>query len=95
MASTQITTLLTAMALFGSTLAPALAQQGTEAQRDACMPDAFRLCTAYMPDAGRVESCLRNAGPRLSPACYAVFNPVATNQSRTVRLQSARDHDDD
>jgi hypothetical protein len=54
---------------------PAVAQQGTEAQREACTPDAFRLCTSAMPDAGRVEACLREAGARLSPACYAVFNP--------------------
>ena len=51
------------------------AQQGTDAQREACTPDAFRLCTSAMPDSGRVESCLRAAGPRLSAACYAVFYP--------------------
>jgi hypothetical protein len=55
-------------------IAPALGQ-GTDAQREACTPDAFRLCSAAMPDASRVESCLRAAGPRLSAPCYAVFNP--------------------
>ncbi len=49
--------------------------QGTPQQREACTPDAFRLCTAYMPDPGRVEACLRASGPRLSPHCYAVFFP--------------------
>ncbi|MDF3814013.1 MULTISPECIES: hypothetical protein [Rhodopseudomonas] len=53
---------------------PAVAQ-GTEAERQACTPDAMRLCGDAIPDAGRVESCLRQAGPKLSPACYAVFNP--------------------
>jgi hypothetical protein len=53
---------------------PAFAQ-GTQQQRDACTPDAFRLCTAYFPDPGRVEACLRAAGPQLSPPCYAVFFP--------------------
>lgn len=55
---------------------PAFAQgRGTEQQREACTPDAFRLCTAYFPDPGRVEACLRAAGPQLSPPCYAVFFP--------------------
>lgn len=49
--------------------------QGTEQQREACTPDAFRLCGQFIPDAGKVESCLRNAGPRLSPPCRVVFNP--------------------
>ncbi|WP_424627243.1 hypothetical protein [Bradyrhizobium sp. SYSU BS000235] len=56
--------------------------QGTEQQREACTPDAFRLCGQFMPDAGRVESCLRNAGPRLSPACYVVFNPPRDDSSQ-------------
>lgn len=49
--------------------------QGTEQQREACTPDAFRLCGQFIPDAGKVESCLRNAGPKLSPPCRVVFNP--------------------
>ena len=53
----------------------ALAERGTEQQREACTPDVFRLCGRYIPDEGRITSCLRNSGPRLSPACYAVFNP--------------------
>jgi hypothetical protein len=53
---------------------PALAQ-GTPQQREACTPDAFRLCSAYFPDSGRVEACLRASGPRLSQACYDVFYP--------------------
>lgn len=49
--------------------------QGTEQQQEACTPDAFRLCGAYMPDPGRVEACLRASGPRLSRPCYDVFFP--------------------
>jgi hypothetical protein len=71
---------------------PALAQQGTEAQRNACMPDAFRLCSQFIPDAGRIEGCLRDAGPRLSPACYVVFYPPAAAKPplRTARQQARR-----
>lgn len=49
--------------------------QGTDQEREACTPDAMRLCGQFIPDAGRIETCLRGAGPRLSPACYAVFYP--------------------
>lgn len=49
--------------------------QGTPQQREACTPDAFRLCGAYMPDPDGVAACLRASGPRLSPACYDVFFP--------------------
>ena len=51
-------------------------QKGTAEQREACTPDAFRLCITSMPDEAAVEQCLRRAGPKLSPACYAVVNPA-------------------
>jgi hypothetical protein len=74
MASPKILGLVAAVAVIACGQTAAFAQ-GTEQQREACTPDAFRLCGQFMPDAGRVESCLRNAGRRLSPACYVVFNP--------------------
>ena len=42
---------------------PAFAQ-GTEQEREACTPDAMRLCGQYIPDADRITDCLRNSGPR-------------------------------
>jgi hypothetical protein len=50
--------------------------QGTEQQRQACTPDVFRLCGAYIPDADRITACLRGNGPRLSRPCYDVFFPA-------------------
>jgi hypothetical protein len=58
--------------LFAETSATA---QGTDQQRQACTPDVFRLCGAYMPDADRITACLRGNGPRLSQPCYDVFFP--------------------
>lgn len=81
MASQKILGLVAAVAVISCGQTPAFAQ-GTEQQREACTPDAFRLCGQFMPDAGRVESCLRNAGPRLSPACYVVFNPPRDDSSQ-------------
>jgi hypothetical protein len=49
------------------------AQQVTDAQRDACMPDAFRLCSAEIPDSGRVAACMDAHVNSLSPACRAAF----------------------
>jgi hypothetical protein len=49
--------------------------QGTPEQREACTPDAMRLCGAFLLDPRSVEACLRAAGPRLSPPCYDVFFP--------------------
>jgi hypothetical protein len=49
--------------------------QETEQQRQACTPDVFRLCGAYIPDHDRIAACLRGSGQRLSAPCYAVFFP--------------------
>lgn len=91
------------LAVHGS--ASAFAGQGTEQQREACTPDAFRLCGQFIPDADKVEACLRNSGPRLSPPCRVVFYPPPpVNQTTPVREHSPRDrapalppeeHDDD
>jgi hypothetical protein len=81
--------------------------QCTDQQREACTPDAFRLCGAYMPDPGRVEACLRASGPNLSRPCHDVFfpqqqAPAAQQAGRQRRSNSppgqprppARDDDD-
>lgn len=72
---------IASLALISSS--PSAFAGGTDAQREACTPDAFRLCSAAMPDETRVEGCLRAAGPRLSRACHDVFYPpeaAAPNQ---------------
>lgn len=64
--------------------ARAFAQEnhGTPEQRDACAPDAFRLCAGYIPDPTRVEQCLRQSKSDLNDACLFVFEqgagPVAS-----------------
>lgn len=77
----------------------ALAEQGTADQRQACTSDAFRLCGRYIPDADRIANCLQQAGPRLSPACYAVFYPqgTRTRNARAVKryYEPPRQRDDD
>jgi hypothetical protein len=46
-------------------------------QRAACAPDAFRLCSSYIPDPTRVEHCLRQNKFDLSDACRSVFEQSA------------------
>lgn len=77
MASSRIRRRLAAAAFFLVIPAASFAQEdrGTPEQREACTPDAMRLCGAYLLDPRSVEACLRAAGPRLSPACYDVFFP--------------------
>lgn len=47
--------------------------QGTPEQQAACQGDAMRLCGAYIPDVGRIQSCMASQVKNLSPACRAQF----------------------
>ena len=61
--------------------ASAQQDRGTAEQRAACTPDAFRLCTSYIPDPTNVEACLRQKKADLSEACGAVFDQAAAAAS--------------
>lgn len=56
--------------------APARAE-GTEEQRSACTDDAFKFCSAHIPDEGAIEGCLRQNQSRLSSACQMVMQQSA------------------
>jgi len=49
---------------------------------EGCAHVAFRLCSSYIPDATKVETCLRQNKSDLSNACRSVFEqgtgPVAS-----------------
>jgi hypothetical protein len=47
--------------------------RGTWEQQRACTPDVWRLCSAQIPDVGRIVACLRQNTPQLSDQCRAVF----------------------
>ena len=63
------------------TAAPAMAQ-GSQAQRDACTGDAMRLCSQFIPDAGRTGACLNSKKAQLSPACRAVFGGSTARKAK-------------
>ncbi len=62
-----------ALAVLCSTAAFAQDYQGSADQRAACTPDAFRLCASYIPNATKVEMCLRTRMSDLSAPCRSVF----------------------
>jgi len=56
--------------------------QGTAQQRSACMGDAFRFCSAYIPNVTNIEACLRQNVSNLDPACRAEFQPNGRTRLR-------------
>jgi hypothetical protein len=67
--------MLTAIASTGP-----LSAQGTEVQRTACMGDAFRFCSADIPNVARIETCLLQNRERLRPACQAQFDNAGSSR---------------
>jgi hypothetical protein len=55
---------------------PALSQSTLQQQSDACNGDALRLCGAYVPDHGKIHSCLIANKASLTPACRAMVTPA-------------------
>jgi hypothetical protein len=51
----------------------ASAHSGTQEEQQACTPDVFRLCSAYIPNEDRIVACLNKHMAKLSPGCRAVM----------------------
>ncbi len=67
--------------------APPAAAQGTQAQQDNCMSDAFRLCADLIPDPIRIEACLKAKRRSLSPGCRReVFGDVPGRPRQVKRV---------
>lgn len=64
--------------------------EGTQAQRDACMSDAFRLCSNEIPDVPRITACMETNKNSLSPGCRAVFDASDTAQADTPVVHHKR-----
>ena len=57
---------------------------GSEAQRAACTPNVYCLCSSEIPSVDRIVACLRIRKASLSTGCQAVFN-APTEQTVTRR----------
>ena len=75
---------LLAMALVVS-ISPAAGQGYTPEQEQACTGDAFRLCSAEIPDVDRVTACMAAKQSQLSPPCRAQFRPDPEPREAAVR----------
>ena len=67
-----------ALLFFGS----AAANAESRAERQACESDAFRVCSAEIPDRHNVFLCLMANSRQLSPACRAVMAQYSRPNSR-------------
>jgi hypothetical protein len=61
--------------VLGISTSPAAGQGYTPEQEQACTGDAFRLCSAEIPDISRVTACMVAKKSQLSPPCRAYFRP--------------------
>jgi hypothetical protein len=66
--------------------APALAQ-GTAQERSACMGDAFKFCSADIPNVSAIEACLAKNVRDLTPACRVEFEPAKKTRIRRQHFQ--------
>jgi hypothetical protein len=71
-----------------------------ESAREACTPDAMRLCNEFIPDEARVKSCMLSKRSQLSEACRLAMRsgPAAAERGeRSERHHGSsrhRHHDD-
>lgn len=52
---------------------PAMAQQLSAAQREACSGDFGKYCKGTVPGGGRIIACLARHNAELTPACQKVL----------------------
>jgi hypothetical protein len=71
-----------AAALTVALLTAAIAQTAEEQQ--ACMDDAFRVCSATIPDRARTTACMVQNKSRLSQACQLVMDKYASASTQTA-----------
>lgn len=43
--------------------------QGSDAARQACTPDAVRLCSDFIPDVAKITNCMKQKSAQLSDPC--------------------------
>jgi hypothetical protein len=53
--------------------------------REACRPDAWRLCAAFVPDVARITECMSAKIKEVSPECRAAM--IHERDKARVRMQ--------
>ena len=70
----MIRTTLLAAALALTALTPALAQDITASEREACKADYEAFCRGTFPGGGRIIKCLASHYAKLTPACKKIVD---------------------
>ena len=78
-----------AIALTISALSTAAYAQSAEEQQ-ACMNDAFRVCSATIPDRARTTACMIQKKAQLSSACQAVMAKYAPPEATPVQAAAIK-----
>jgi hypothetical protein len=63
----------------------AAADKGTPEQRQACAPDAMRLCSDFIPDVPKITTCMNAKFSQLSKACQLAMRPKHKHKHHTRR----------
>jgi hypothetical protein len=74
-----------ALAFTLATLSTAAVAQSSQEQQ-ACMNDAFRVCSATIPDRNRTTACMVQHKSELSAACQVVMAKYAPAQPAPVQM---------
>jgi len=61
-------------------------------QQQACMGDAFRLCSSEIPDIDRVKTCMIRQQSQLSPGCRVYFRPEPVDPSAAAPVSMKPAH---
>jgi hypothetical protein len=77
---------------------PEASRAYTPEEQQACSDDAFRLCSADIPDVDRVTVCMIRNKSQLSPRCRVFFRPdpeeaitpVAAGRPLSIRPASSK-----
>jgi len=68
------------------------AAQGNDAARQACTPDAMRLCADVVPDVARTTACMRRKYSQLSAECRLAMRGGSGEHRRTYRHHQYSGH---
>jgi hypothetical protein len=66
--------------------------EGSDAAREACTPDALRLCNEFIPDEGKVKSCMLSKRSQLSEACRLAMRAKPAERERRAERSERHHH---
>jgi hypothetical protein len=81
--------------LLSASMWTAASQAYTPEQEQACSGDAFRLCSAEIPDVQRITMCMVRNRSQLSPACRAYIRPAPELAASPGKPKRSRGSEDD